>query len=157
VRGKVFNTNAVSVVIVLDIIAQCTIVIDEASDFCLSFLASTLEAIVGIIDLMLLLLDFVGEPLQFGLMQIAQVVLVLLVLPDEVAPNVFVFSLDQIQLVCLLLIQFLEFVAAVVGLSVVESTSCFISSLLRRSWRVRFSISKFFSSMVSLSLRILSS
>jgi hypothetical protein len=157
VGGEILHADAVAVVVVLDIVAQDCVVVDEAGDLCLALLPSALEAVVGVLDLVLLLLDFVGEALQLGLVEVAQVVLVLLVLAEQVVADVFVLGLDKVQLVCLLLIEFLEFVAAVVGLRGGESTSCFISSLLRRSWRVMFSISKFFSSMVSLSLRMLSS
>ena len=47
---------------------------------------------------MLLLFDFVVEPTYLGFVQILELILVLFVLPDKVILDIFVFSLDEIQL-----------------------------------------------------------
>jgi hypothetical protein len=157
VGGEFLEAGAVAVVVVLEFVAEGGVVVDEAGDFCLALLAGALEAVGGVFDFVLLLLDLVGEAFEFGLVEVAEVVLVLLVLADEVVADVLVLGLDEVEFVRLLLVELLEFVAAVAGLRGRGGTSALISSLLRRSCRDRFSISKFFSSIVSFSLRMFSS
>jgi hypothetical protein len=53
---------------------------------------------------MLLLLNFVGEPLDFSLVQVFELIFVLLVLPGKVILDVFILSLNQIEFMRLLLI-----------------------------------------------------
>ena len=62
---------------------------------------------------MLFLLNLVCQSLHLGLMQILELVLVFAVLSGKVVLDIFVFSLDEIDFVCLLLLQFLELIFAV--------------------------------------------
>ena len=89
---------------------------------------------------MLFLLYLVSESLDLRLMQVSQVVFVFLVLPNQVIAHVLMFSLHKVELMSLLLVQFLKFISTVIGLNICIFTSALISSLLRRSCRVRFSI-----------------
>lgn len=52
---------------------------------------------------MLLLLNLIGESLDLSLMQVLELILILLMLPDEVILHVLVLSLDEVQLMRLLL------------------------------------------------------
>lgn len=157
VGGEFLDASSVAVVIVLELIAQVAIFVDEAGDFGFSLLAAALETVISLFNLVFFLFDFIDKALHLGLVQVAQLILVLLMLTEQVVSHIFVLCFYQIQLVGLLLVQFLELVATIIGLHKWRGTSAFISSLLRRSWRFKFSISKFFSSITSFSLRILSS
>lgn len=157
VGSKIFDASSVAVVVVLELVTQRSIIIDQAGNLCLSLLASAFEAVRCIFNLMLFLLYLVSEPFDLRLMQVSQLILVLLVLPDQVVSHIFVFRLHEVELMSLLLVQLLELISTVICLNGAIFTSAFISSLLRRSWRAKFSISKLFSSMVSFNFLIFSS
>jgi hypothetical protein len=157
VGGQFLHAHPVLVVVVLELVAEGAVVVDESGDFGLPLLAAALEAVAGLLDLVLLLLDLVVEAFDLGLVEVLEFVLVLLVGADEVVLAVLVLGLDEVDLVRLLLLQLLQLVAAVGRLRRDCTTSAFSSSFFSRICRFRFSISKFFSSIVSFSLRMFSS
>lgn len=106
---------------------------------------------------MLLLLYVVVESFDLGFVEVLEFVLVFPVLPHQVVLDVLVFCLNEVELVDLLLLKLLEFIFIIGRLDSINCTSALSSSLLSLICLLRFSISKFFSSMVSLSLRMFSS
>lgn len=94
VPGQFFNASAVAVIILLQLITQVSVLIDEPGDLSFSFLSTPLESVVSLLDLMLLLLDLIGKPLDLSLMQILELILILLMLSDEIILHVLVFSLN---------------------------------------------------------------
>ena len=121
--GQILDPRPVAVVVLLQLVPQVAVLVDQPGDLCLALLAGPFEAVVALLDLVLLLLDLVGESLDLGLVEVLELILVLLVLPDEVVLDVLVLGLDEVELVRLLLLQLLEFVLAVVGLDQKRGTS----------------------------------
>ena len=101
--GQFLNSCPVAVVIIFEFVSKARVVVDEACDLGFSFLAGSLEPVVGLVDLVLFLLDFVGEPLDLGFVEVLQLVLVFPMLPHQVVLHVFVFCLEEIDFVELLL------------------------------------------------------
>jgi hypothetical protein len=80
VGGQFFNSGPVLVVVVLEFVAEVAVLVDQSGDFCLSLLAGPFEAVVALLDLVFLLFNLVGQPFDFGLMQILEFILVFAVL-----------------------------------------------------------------------------
>ena len=101
---QLLDPGPIAVVVLLQLIAQVSVLVDQPGDLGLSLLPAPLEPVVALLDLVLLLLDLVGESLDLRLMQVLELILVLLVLPDEVVLHVLVLRLDEVQLMRLLLL-----------------------------------------------------
>ena len=147
----------VSVVIILQLVPQIAVVVDQPGNLTFSLLPSPLQLVISLLNFVFLLLNLVRQPLDLGLMQILQLILVFLVLPYQVALDVFVFGLDQVDFMGFLLLKFLQLVFAIIRLHRQIHTSDFSSSFLSLICLFKFSISKFFSSMASFNFLIFSS
>lgn len=102
--GQLFNAGTIAVIILLQLISQVSVLIDQPGDLSLAFLSASLEPIISLLDLMLLLLNLIGKSLDLSLMQVLELILILLMLSDEVILHVLVFSLNEIEFMCLLLL-----------------------------------------------------
>lgn len=100
--GQFFDPSPVAVVILLQLIPQVSVLVDQPSDLSLSLLPASLEPVIALLNLMLLLLNLIGESLDLSLMEVLELILILLMLPDEVILHVLVLSLDEVQLMRLL-------------------------------------------------------
>lgn len=132
--GQLLDPGPVAVVVLLELVPQVSVLVDQSGDLRLALLAATFEAVIALLDLVLLLLDLVSEALDLGLVEVLELILVLLVLPDEVVLDVLVLGLDEVELVRLLLLQLLQLVLAVVGLDDNRCTSVLSSSFLSLIW-----------------------
>ena len=101
---QLLDPGPIAVAVLPQRIAQVSGLVDQPGDLGLSLLAAPLEPVVALLDLVLLLLDLIGESLDLRLMQVLELILVLLVLPDEVVLHVLVLRLDEVQLMRLLLL-----------------------------------------------------
>ena len=117
----------VSVVIILQLVPQIAVVVDQPGNLTFSLLPSPLQLVISLLNFVFLLLNLVRQSLDLGLMQILEFVLVFLVLPDEVALDVFVFSLDEVDFMRFLLLQLLQLVFAIIRLYRQIHTSDFSS------------------------------
>ena len=125
--GQILYPLPVPVVIVLQLVSQIAVVIDQPGNLTFSLLPSPLQLVISLLNFMFLLLNLVRQSLDLGLMQILEFVLVFLVLPDEVALDIFVFSLDEVDFMRFLLLQLLQLVFAIIRLYRQIHTSDFSS------------------------------
>jgi hypothetical protein len=68
VGGQFLYASPVAVIILLKLVPQVSILVDQSGNLSFPFFAASLQSVVAFLNLMLLLLDFVGESLHFGLM-----------------------------------------------------------------------------------------
>lgn len=73
--------------------------------------SSLLKPSTNLINFILSLFKLITESLEFGLMQVLQLLLILSVCPDEVIFGILVFSFDHANLVFLLIFHFLDLVS----------------------------------------------
>lgn len=107
VEGSEFDdAGFVAVVVVFELVSEEAVVVDESDEVCFSFFAGPLESVVAFFDFMLLFFDFVVESLDFGFVQVLQLVFVFAVLSHQVVLGVFAFRFDQVEFVSFLLFHF---------------------------------------------------
>lgn len=112
------DSAPVSVVVLLHLQSQLRFLSNNVAQLCLVLLASFLRLPVQILYFCPLLLQLIGESLHFGLVQVPQLLLVLLVRSDQVVFSVLVLRPDEIQLVRLLVFYFLYLVLQVPDLAI---------------------------------------
>ena len=102
VTCQFFNSLSVTIVIILELIPEVSIVIDKSGNFSFSLLSCPLQPIVALLNLMLFLFNLIIKSLDLSLMKILQLIFILSMLSDQIVLDILVFSFDKIDLMCFL-------------------------------------------------------
>ena len=114
--SQVFNSLSITIVIVLQLISQISIIVRQPNNLSLTFLASSLQSIIALLNLMPLLFNFIVQSLDLSLMQVLQLIFIFAMLSHQVILYIIIFRFDQIDFMRFLLFEFLQLIFTIIGL-----------------------------------------